>query len=135
MRIPCLTALLPLVALACGEPSLQAGDGGADADLPVQALLGIPVPPDAEPLGSRGTANSIEVTLGIDLAPDSLANVYRALLLAEGWDIRADTRLPEGGINLHAVSGTQPVWVLIYPRGDGGTRFNVVTGVRDSSTR
>jgi len=119
--------------LACGEPSLQ--DAGAAERTPTHALGGIPVPPTAAAVSTSGTGNSIEISLIEEMSADSVAEYYRRHLLALGWELRVDARLPDGGTSIHAVLGERPVWVMIYPRSPSGSRFNVIAGVRDSTTR
>lgn len=133
MRSLLATGTLLVLLLACGEPSLR--DVPAADRPPTQALAGIPVPPTAAAVSTNGMGNSIEISLIEAMSPDSVAEYYRVNLLALGWDLRVDSRLPDGGVSLHAVLGDRPVWVMIYPRRPSGSRFNVIAGVRDSTTR
>lgn len=118
------------LATACGEPALQ--DQTAER-LPIHALAGLPLPPGAGAVSTAGSGNTVEITLVSDASADSIASFYRSQLLGLGWDLRVDSRLPDGGINLHAVLGDRPVWILVYARQPAGSRFSVIAGVRDST--
>ena len=129
----------------CALLTIQAGCGDqppADGTPPVppadelpptpEMFFGLPVIP-----GSRivaGGAGAAEALIQVPLPADSLARVYRRVLVQQSWEIRGDATAADGSVTLHARSAEgRPTWIMIRPLGPGQSEVSLIATAVDSA--
>lgn len=130
---PWLLALC-LVAGCGGEPS---DDTAVRSDsLARVALRGIPLVPGGEIADLAGTGEAGQVTLRVAQPRDSVAAWYRRTLIARGWRIVSDARIPGGDLTLHATDTTgRAVWLIMAGDPGGRTLVTVIGAAPDPAAR
>lgn len=114
----------PLIVVATSLFAVSCGGAPADDEAvtstpeasppPIGALRGIPLMPESRVTGLSGSGEAAEATTYTVVTPDSAASWYRRALLARGWDLVGDARLPDGSRTLHAKAPSgRPVWVIV----------------------
>lgn len=124
---------LATAVLACRDGGRTQTDTPPDS-VPLYALSGVPVMPGTRVLGAEGAADAVEASAVIALPPDSVARWYRTALVSGGWQLRGDVPDFRGAVTLHARRPDgRPVWIMIRPDAEGGTRLSVIGAVPDSA--
>jgi hypothetical protein len=105
----------------------------ADEPAPTPELFfGLPVIP-----GSRivaGSAGAAQAMIRVPLPADSLARVYRRVLVKQSWEIRGDATAADGSVTLHARSAEgRPMWIMIRPLGPGQSEVSLIATAVDSA--
>jgi hypothetical protein len=95
-------------------------------------FLGLPVFPGARIVA--GGPGAAEALIEAPAPVDSLARVYRRVLVRQSWEIRGDVTAPDGSVTLHARSAEgRPVWIMIRPLGSGRSEVSLIATAVDSA--
>lgn len=134
-RTGTVIALAGLLLAACG-PEPRPADVGVrrDSAPPVQVLVAVPVLPGSKVVAASGTAEAVSTTLRAPYPPDSSAAWYRRALLAGGWRLVGDQRMPDGSLTMHAEREGPPVWILVHAGPGGkGSELQVIGAIVDTT--
>lgn len=115
--------LLAAVSLAACERRHEA----ASRAMAVRVLQGVLVYPGSQVVSVASGADAAQVELSSVAAPDAIATWYRQTLRLNGWQLKSDGRLGDGGITIYAEQGKRPLWITLHPNvGGPGTTYNLI---------
>ncbi|HXF95635.1 MAG TPA: hypothetical protein VNI61_05990 [Gemmatimonadales bacterium] len=125
MRTLILAGLL-LLGAGCERPSER---GARERELAARVILeGLTVP--GSTVVSYGAGDeAAEVVLTTGLAPAQVVAWYREAMRLNNWELRQESRAPDGSVTLYAESrdGRRPLWVRVRPNaGAAGTTYSVI---------
>jgi len=93
----------------------------------VRVLQGVLVYPGSNLVSIASGTDAAEVQLASPASPEAVATWYRQTLRLNGWELKSDGRLPDGGITIYAEHGKRPLWITFHPGvGEPGTRYNLI---------
>ncbi|HYR31063.1 MAG TPA: hypothetical protein VEO93_04025 [Gemmatimonadales bacterium] len=123
MPRPFIVCLLMAVTVAGCERRHEAESRA----MAVRVLQGVLVFPGSQVVNVASGADAAEVELS---SPASLAAValwYHQVLRLNGWELRSDAKLPDGGVTIYAEQGRRPLWITLHPTvGARGTTYNLI---------
>jgi len=123
MPRPFIVCLLLAVTVAGCERRHEAESRA----MAVRVLQGVLVFPGSQVVNVASGADAAEVELS---SPASLAAValwYHQVLRLNGWELKSDAKLPDGGVTIYAEQGRRPLWITLHPAvGAGGTTYNLI---------
>ena len=124
-------AVLAAVA-ACERP----GERRAERELAATALRGLVTYPQSSVVSVSANGDAAEVVLTTSAPVERVATWYRQMLRLNGWELRADGVLGDGGISIYADSGARPLWITLKPNvSTPGTTYTLLGAVpRPDST-
>jgi hypothetical protein len=112
-----------LTVLACDRPASDA----EQQEFAARALKGVLTYPQSTVTSVSAGNEAAEVTLTTAAPPDAVADWYRQALVANGWEIKSDTRQPTGAVVIRAVKEASPLWVTLRPSmGGRGTTYTLI---------
>ena len=148
LRLGVLATLLLLTQAGCGDRPAASGSSPATDAPPANVAPPLPAVPGPDPKpemffglpvvpGSRivaGTDGAAEALIQVSLPADSLARVYRRVLVKQSWEIRGDATAADGSVTLHARSAEgRPIWIMIRPLGPGHSEVSLIATAVDSA--
>jgi hypothetical protein len=93
----------------------------------VRVLQGVLVYPRSMVVSIASGADAAEVQLSSTASPDAVATWYRQALRLNGWELKGDGKLPDGGVTIYAEQGRRPLWITVHPTvGGTGTTYNLI---------
>jgi hypothetical protein len=93
-----------------------------------QALPNIPLPPEAKFVGRSGGPDALQVTVRSPVAPDAVANYYRAVFKTGNWKLVNEAKDADGATVLFAQQNGPPLWVRILPADEGSGSIVELSG-------
>ena len=122
-KIRLLRAALLLGLLACGSE--------ARAPKPpefTEAFSNLPLPPHAEFVSRTGAAGALQIVLRTPEGDAEIANYYRTFLSEGNWRLVSDIKNRDGATVMYAEQDGPPLWVRIWPAGNGSGTMIQLTG-------
>jgi hypothetical protein len=93
----------------------------------VRVLQGVLVYPGSRVVSIASGADAAQVELSSTASPDAVATWYRQVLRLNGWALKSDGKLADGGITIYAEQGKRPLWITVHPAvGEPGTTYNLI---------
>jgi hypothetical protein len=93
----------------------------------VRVLKGVLVYPGSILTNFAAGTDAAQVQFSSAASPDAVATWYRQTLRLNGWELRSDGKLPDGGITIYAEQGRRPLWITLHANGGGpGTSYNLI---------
>jgi hypothetical protein len=93
----------------------------------VRVLQGVLVYPRSNVVEVSAGTDAAQVQLSSAASPDAVATWYRQVLRMNGWQLKSDGRLPDGGVTIYAEQRGRPLWITVHPNTGGpGTTFNLI---------
>lgn len=93
----------------------------------VRVLQGVLVYPRSLVVSVASGTDAAEVELSTNASTDAVATWYRQTLRLNGWTLKSDGTLPDGGVTIYAEQGKRPLWITLHPTvGEPGTRYNLI---------
>ena len=115
--------LLAVVAVA-GCEKRHAAESRAMAS---RVLQGVLVFPRSQVVSVASGTDAAQVELSPETSLDAVAAWYRQTLRLNGWDLKSDGRLADGGVTIYAELGKRPLWITLHPTvGGPGTTYNLI---------
>jgi len=123
MRRSFIVCLLAVVSLGACERRHE----GESRDMAAHVLRGVLVYPGSNLVSVASGADAAQVQLSIAASPAAVATWYRQTLRLNGWTLKSDGTLPDGGITIYAEQGKRPLWIMLHPTvGGPGTTYNLI---------
>ncbi len=117
-----LCALTALSITACERR--HAAESRAMA---VRVLQGVLVFPGSQVVSVASGADAAQVELSSPASVEAVALWYRQALRLNGWELKSDGKLPDGGVTIYAELGKRPLWITVKPTvGGPGTTYNLI---------
>ena len=88
-------------------------------------LSGVPVLTGSQLIDTTRTPEAAGAVFFLQMPPDTVAALYRAILMANRWRIVGDLR-DQGGTDLYAEREGPPLWIQIRPAQGGATRYTLI---------
>ncbi|HEY6853845.1 MAG TPA: hypothetical protein VI139_06340 [Gemmatimonadales bacterium] len=118
-----ILGLLAVVAVA-GCEKRHAAESRAMAS---RVLQGVLVFPRSQVVSVASGTDAAQVELSTEASLDAVAAWYRQTLRLNGWDLKSDGRLADGGVTIYAELGKRPLWITLHPTvGGPGTTYNLI---------
>ncbi len=96
-------------------------------EMAVRVLQGVLVFPGSQVVSVASGADAAQVELSSPASVAAVALWYRQALRLNGWDLKSDGNLPDGGITIYAEQGKRPLWITVNPnKGGPGTTYNLI---------
>jgi hypothetical protein len=93
----------------------------------VRVLQGVLVYPRSLVVSIAAGTDAAEVELSTTASTDAVATWYRQTLRLNGWTLKSDGTLPDGGVTIYAEQGKRPLWITVHPAvGEPGARYNLI---------
>jgi len=93
----------------------------------VRVLQGVLVYPRSQVVSVASGADAAQVELSTSASPAAVATWYRQTLRLNGWALKGDGTLPDGGVTIYAEKDKRPLWITLHPGvGEPGTRYNLI---------
>ena len=93
----------------------------------VRVLQGVLVYPPSQVVSVASGTDAAQVELSSTASPAAVATWYRQALRLNGWTLKSDGTLPDGGITIYAEQGKRPLWITLHPTvGGSGTTYNLI---------
>ena len=93
----------------------------------IRVLQGVLVYPGSSLTSIAAGTDAAQVRLSSPALPEAVATWYRQTLRLNGWDLKSDGKLPDGGITIYAEQGRRPLWITLHPTvGGTGTTYNLI---------
>jgi hypothetical protein len=113
-----------VVVVAAGCEKRHAAESRAMAS---RVLQGVLVFPRSQVVSVASGTDAALVELSTAASSDAVAAWYRQTLRLNGWDLKSDGRLPDGGVTIYAEKDKRPLWITLHPGvGEPGTRYNLI---------
>jgi len=96
-------------------------------------LPNIPFPPGAQPVGSNSGKDATQLEFLSNLAPDSVASYYRAVLAKPPFQLINETTTGKTTV-FYAEQQGPSLWVTVEPSGTAGTRVTIAGAQQADST-
>jgi len=123
MRRSFILCLLAAVSVAACEKRHEA----ASRAMAVRVLGGVLVYPGSALANVASGTDAAQVQLSSPASPAAVATWYRQTLRLNGWELKSDGTLPDGGITIYAEQGKRPLWITLHPTvGGPGTTYNLI---------
>ena len=95
--------------------------------LAARVLQGVLVYPGSSMTSIAAGTDAAQVQLSSPASPDAVATWYRQTLRLNGWELKSDGALPDGGITIYAEQGRRPLWITLHANSGGpGTTYNLI---------
>jgi hypothetical protein len=93
----------------------------------VRVLQGVLVYPRSLVVSVASGTDAAQVELSSTASPAAVATWYRQTLRLNGWTLKSDGTLPDGGVTIYAEQGKRPLWITLHPTAGGpGTTYNLI---------
>lgn len=93
----------------------------------VRVLQGVLVFPGSQVVSVASGTDAAQVELSTPASVAAVALWYHQALRLNGWDLKSDGKLPDGGVTIYAEQGKRPLWITIHPAvGEPGARYNLI---------
>jgi hypothetical protein len=93
----------------------------------VRVLQGVLVYPRSQVVSIASGSDAAQVELSSTASTESVAAWYRQTLRLNGWELKSDGRLADGGVTIYAEQGRRPLWITLHPNvGGPGTTYNLI---------
>ena len=93
-----------------------------------EAFSNLPLPPDAEFVSRTGGAGALQIVLRAPQSDSAMADYYRTLLSEGSWRLVSDIKNRDGATLMYAEQDGPPLWVRIWPAGNGSGSMIQLTG-------
>jgi hypothetical protein len=123
MRRSFVLCLLAAMSVAACEKRHEA----ESREMALRVLRGVLVYPGSNLVSVAAGSDAAQVQLASSASPDAIARWYRQTLRLNGWDLKSDGTLPDGGVTIYAELGKRPLWITLHPtEGGPGTTYNLI---------
>ena len=93
----------------------------------VRVLQGVLVYPRSQVVSIASGSDAAQVELSSTASTDAVAAWYRQTLRLNGWELKSDGKLADGGVTIYAEQGRRPLWITLHPNvGGPGTTYNLI---------
>jgi len=93
----------------------------------VRVLQGVLVYPRSQVVSIASGSDAAQVELSSTASTDAVAAWYRQTLRLNGWELKSDGKLADGGVTIYAEQGRRPLWITLHPSvGGPGTTYNLI---------
>ena len=93
----------------------------------VRVLQGVLVYPRSQVVSVASGSDAAQVELSSTASTDAVAAWYRQTLRLNGWELKSDGKLADGGVTIYAEQGRRPLWITLHPSvGGPGTTYNLI---------
>jgi hypothetical protein len=93
-----------------------------------EAFSNLPLPPDAKFVSRSGGAGALQIVLRTPESDSAMADYYRTLLSEGSWRLVSDIKNRDGATVMYAEQDGPPLWVRIWPAGNGSGSMIQLTG-------
>lgn len=93
----------------------------------VRVLQGVLVYPRSQVVSVASGSDAAQVELSSTASTEAVAAWYRQALRLNGWELKSDGKLADGGVTIYAEQGRRPLWITLHPNvGGPGTTYNLI---------
>jgi len=124
-----------LTALALVAACEHRGEEERTRETAAAALRGVLLYPGSTPITVSAGADAGQLVLTTPATLQDVATWYRRTLTLNGWELRSDAVLGDGGISISADRGRQPLWIILRPNvGGPGTTYTLIGAISRTDT-